>query len=206
MRVYDKIPRAQAARKGWKIIKTRWIDINKGDDDNPNYRSRLVGKEFNTGPVDGIFAGTPPLEAVRFLIHEAATVRSDEPMGSKVLMINDVSRAFFEAPATRDICVELPKEDRTEPDVRHDKVGHLRMSLYGTRDASYNWQEEVAREMRKWGFRRGKYNPCLYFHESRQLRTFLHGDDFATVGTREGVNWFTQTLEKRFEIKSSCVG
>ena len=93
----------------------------------------------------------PPLEAVRFLIHEAATVRSDEPMGSKVLMINDVSRAFFEAPATRNICVELPKEDRTEPDVRHDKVGHLRMSLYGTRDASYNWQEEVAKEMRGWG-------------------------------------------------------
>ena len=159
MRVYDKIPRALAARKGWKIIKTRWIDINKGDDDNPNYRSRLVGKEFNTGPIDGLFAGTPPLEAVRFLIHEAATVRSDEPMGSKVLMINDVSRAFFEAPATRNICVELPKEDRTEPDVRHDKVGHLRMSLYGTRDASYNWQEEVAREMRGWGFKQGKYNP-----------------------------------------------
>ena len=44
MRVYDKIPRAQAVRKGWKVIKTRWIDINKGDDDNPNYRSRLVGK------------------------------------------------------------------------------------------------------------------------------------------------------------------
>ena len=65
MRVYDKIPRALAVRKGWKIIKTRWIDINKGDDDNPNYRSRLVGKEFNTGPVDGLFAGTPPLEAVR---------------------------------------------------------------------------------------------------------------------------------------------
>ena len=86
-----KIPRAQATRKGWKIIKTRWVDINKGDDENPNYRSRLVGKEFNTGPVDGLFAGTPPLEAVRFLIHEAATVRSDEPMGSKVLMINDVS-------------------------------------------------------------------------------------------------------------------
>ena len=70
MRVYDKIPRAQAARKGWKIIKTRWIDINKGDDDNPNYRSRLVGKEFNNEAMDGIFAGTPPLEALRCQIHE----------------------------------------------------------------------------------------------------------------------------------------
>ena len=98
MRVYDKIPRSQAQRQGWKVVKTRWIDINKGDDENPNYRSRLVGKEFNNEQMDGLFAGTPPLEALRFLIHEAATVRSDEPLGSKVLMINDVSRAFFEAP------------------------------------------------------------------------------------------------------------
>ena len=36
MRVYDKIPRSMATTKGWKIMKTRWIDINKGDDENPN--------------------------------------------------------------------------------------------------------------------------------------------------------------------------
>ena len=43
-RVYEKIPRAQAARNKWKVVQVRWIDINKGDDENPNYRSRLVGK------------------------------------------------------------------------------------------------------------------------------------------------------------------
>ncbi len=43
--MYDKIPRSQAVRNGWEIIKqTRLIYINKGDDENPNYRSRLVGK------------------------------------------------------------------------------------------------------------------------------------------------------------------
>ena len=77
-RVYTKILRSQASRNGWKIVETRWIDINKGDDENPNYRSRLVGKEFNTEPMDGLFAGAPPLEAMRYIIHEAATVRSGE--------------------------------------------------------------------------------------------------------------------------------
>ena len=43
-RVYDKIPRSQALRNKWNIIQTRWIDINKGDDENPKYRSRMVGK------------------------------------------------------------------------------------------------------------------------------------------------------------------
>ena len=42
--VYDKISRSQAFRDRWKIIQTRLIDINKGDDENPVYRSRRVGK------------------------------------------------------------------------------------------------------------------------------------------------------------------
>ena len=86
-------------------IKARWIDINKGDDDNPVYRSRLVGKDFNDGQMDGLFAATPPLEALRFLAHEAATIRPDEEMGTNVIMVNDVARDFFEAPAMRNVCI-----------------------------------------------------------------------------------------------------
>ena len=67
----------------------------------------------------------------------------------------------------RNICIEIPKEDLLEADKRLDKVGHFRMSLYGTRDAAMNWQEEVAKEMRKIGFERGRYNPCLYYHRQR---------------------------------------
>ena len=33
--------------------------------------------KFNDGHMDGWFAATPPLEALRFLVHEAATVRSN---------------------------------------------------------------------------------------------------------------------------------
>ena len=43
MKVWTKIPRRSAQARGWKIIKTRWIDINKGDDANPIYRSRVMG-------------------------------------------------------------------------------------------------------------------------------------------------------------------
>ena len=121
-----------------------------------------MGQEFKNGEMEGIFAGTPPLEALRGIVHEAATVRKPDDMHDKVIMVNDVSRAFFEAPAMRQVCVELPSEDVTETDIRLDNVGHLQMSLYGTRDAAMNWQEEVAKEMKGWGFIRGRYNPCLY--------------------------------------------
>ena len=82
----------------------------------------------------------------------------------------------------------------------------MRMSLYEIRDAAMNWQEEVAKELRRLGFQRGVYNPCLYYHKERNLRTFLHGDDFATVGIRGGVKWFRGCLEERFETKTRVIG
>ena len=42
--VWDTMPRTHAQARGWNVIKTRWIDINKGDDVNPVYQSRPVGK------------------------------------------------------------------------------------------------------------------------------------------------------------------
>ena len=48
-KVWRKVSREASKRQGWKITKTRGIDINKGDSDNPDIRNRLVGKEFNNG-------------------------------------------------------------------------------------------------------------------------------------------------------------
>ena len=59
----------------------------------------------------------------------------------QMIMVSDIARAFFEAPATRSIAVELPPEDLDESEV--DCVGLLLKSLYGTRDAAKNFQEEV---------------------------------------------------------------
>ena len=35
-RVWTKVTREEARRKGWRIIKTRWTDINKGDERRPS--------------------------------------------------------------------------------------------------------------------------------------------------------------------------
>ena len=90
MKVYERVPRSVQRACGGKVIKTRWIDINKGDARRPNYRSRLVGKEFNTYADDSLYAATPPLEALRLIVSKAAT--SDK---RRHIMINDVRRAYF---------------------------------------------------------------------------------------------------------------
>ena len=63
-----------------------------------------------------------------------------------------------------------------------DNVGLLNMSLYGTRDAAINWQKEVERQMQQWGFKRGKYNPCLYHNKRLNIKTMVHGDDVFSAG------------------------
>ena len=52
---------------------TRWVDVYKGDDNNPEYRSRIVAKEFNSGQEERLFAATPPLEAKEIRFSMAVT-------------------------------------------------------------------------------------------------------------------------------------
>ena len=54
-------------------IGTRWIDVNKGDDQYPDYRSRLVAQEIKRDRRDDLFAATPPLEAKKILFALAVT-------------------------------------------------------------------------------------------------------------------------------------
>ena len=57
MCVYDKVDRSMA--KGFKLVRTKWIDTNKGDYNNADYRSRLVAMEFNEYADPFLFAATP---------------------------------------------------------------------------------------------------------------------------------------------------
>ena len=71
-------------------------------------------------------------------------------------MSNDVKRAYFHAPATRGLYVELPDED---PGKAQGLVGKLNLSLYGTRDAAANRQKCVAEDLVGIGFQQGLSNP-----------------------------------------------
>ena len=68
--VYTVVPTAEAYQvTGKGPIGTRVIDVNKGDANNPNYRSRFVAMDFKKGsPSTELFAGMPPLEAKNFLL------------------------------------------------------------------------------------------------------------------------------------------
>ena len=74
--VWAKRPRRLAKqRTGKGPISVRWVDVNKGDDLNPKYRSRLVARQLKAHDRSGasFFAPTPPLEALRTALSVTTT-------------------------------------------------------------------------------------------------------------------------------------
>ena len=197
MGVYRVADKAECLRvTGQPPVKSRWLDINKGDDVNKNYRSRWVAKQFKTHDDFELFAATPPLDAIRYILSSAASMKNGK------LMSNDVRRAYFFAPATRPIYVELPDEAGE----KSDKCGRLLKSLYGTRDAANNWSQAYSKILLDIGFKQGVSNPCLFFHSERNIRTVVHGDDFLSAAEGSQLTWLQKELSKQLDIKTERMG
>ena len=113
--------------------------MNKQDETNPKYRSRLVAKQFKTNNDPELFAATPPLEALKMIISIAATRHKVLKKITRKIMINDVSRAYFYANSDRPTFVEICEEDWEPGD--EAMCGELNVSMYGTRRAAQNWQK-----------------------------------------------------------------
>ena len=204
MGVWEKIPRSKVP-KGTKIIGTRWVDVNKQDETNPLYRSRLVAQEIKRGSgFDEFFAAMPSLAALKLLltiaVSDSLPLEKGERRKAKQSFLGflDVKRAHFYSKATRELYVEIPSEGKKPED--GDVVGRLVRSLYGTRDAPMNWELTIAEFMKKLGFVQGKSNPCIYYHASRELRTEVHGDDFTTVGSFDDIKWFHTSAAKEWQV------
>ena len=150
-----------------------------------DYRARLVGRELKAmgGKQECLFAATPPLESLRFVISIAASrQRRPEPFR---IMATDVKRAYFYAAASRSLYIEIPEEDLEEDD--EGMVGQLQLSLYGTRDAAANSTACYTDFLQKLGFEQGKASPCNFYHPKKELSLTVHGDDFTTAGTERAL-------------------
>ena len=199
--VYEKVPVEECHQKTGKApIKVKWVDINKGDEINKEYRSRLIAKEIKMDKNVDLFAATPPSEAKNMLFSMAVTEGIGHPLGNpadrmKIDFI-DNSRAYFQADAIRDMYVQLPDEDWEE-----GMCGRLLKSMYKTRDAAQNWGAAYSEFMKSIGFKQGKSSPCVFCHSERELRYVVHGDEFTVLGWESQVDWFWQKIKTKFLSK-----
>ena len=175
-------------------ISTKWIDTNKGDEVHPNIRSRFAAREIAYDKDSAMFAATPPLEANKLLYSLAVTEGvgyfEGDQEGRMCLMFVDIKRAFLNANARRAVYVVLPPEDYKE-----GMCGRLLKSLYGTRDAARNWEEEYSTYLQSIGFLRGVSSPSVFYHPTREVRVVVHGDDFTFLGWRGQLLWARGEME-----------
>ena len=200
-KVYSKVPIEECRRVTSKEpVGSKWIDINKGDSANPEYRSRLVAQEIKRDVRDDLFAATPPLEAKKALFSLAASSlakgRSVNDRGVQKLLFVDVKRAYFYAQARRDVYVKLPPEDH-----EHGMCGKLNKAMYGTRDAASNWEHKYRAHLESVGFTCGKSTPCAFYHHQRKLRLVVHGDDYTFLGSDAQLQWAKKMMSDEYEIK-----
>ena len=92
-------------------------------------RSRMCVREFKSDDRPVFYAETPPLGALKATISIAANRKE-----TFSIMHIDVSRAYFHAKAQRLVLIQLPVEDRMGTDA--GKIGLMKKSMYGTRDAA----------------------------------------------------------------------
>lgn len=86
-------------------ITVRWVDVSKGDDVEPNIRSRLVARQIRQLGEEAIFAPSPPLHLLRTVISLASTditgraphVRDTASERRTQISTIDISRAYFNA-------------------------------------------------------------------------------------------------------------
>ena len=119
-------------------------------------------------------------------------------------MANDISRAFFHAPAKRGVYVQFPEEDREEGE--KELCGRLNFSMYGTRDAVQNWFTEYSRQFIQVGFEHGNASLCTFYHKERSIRTFVHGVDYLSTGKPEQLHWLKEQFETNFQVRTQILG
>ena len=85
--------------------------------------------------------------------------------------------------------VELPPEDY-QPGDEH-LCGLLRYSLYGTRDAAQNWEEELASTLSGLGLTRRSACPCVWrgLIKGEDIVATVHGDDITMCDDNRDRPW-----------------
>ena len=134
-----------------------------------------MGREFKGHDTnrDDLFAATPPLEAKKSLIALASCQRNVPNHLKKKLGFIDIKKAYFHAKAKRLVYVTLP-EEVCSPGEFGKVCGRLNYSLYGTRDATSNWEECYSQALVQVGFKAGFASQCVFHHPAHDISTVMH--------------------------------
>ena len=163
-------------------------------------RSRMCAREFKSGDWPDLYAGTPPLEALKAIISIAANHKE-----TFSIMHIDVSRAYFHVKAQKPVLIRLPVEDRMGTDAW--KVGLMKKSsMSGTRDTASNWERDWQEHVKNWGFQLGLSSKKLFHHKEKRASGLTHGDNFVLTRPTKKLMEPERKMTSVYPIKAKIIG
>ena len=186
--VYEEV--SEELARGKRIWNSAWLDSQK----KPGLvRSRLVVNQVRGAcKREDVFAGTPPLAAMRFVLSRAASRGHGRCIGSW-----DVSVAFFHATIEEEVFLRPPKNMRKD-----ETIWKLLKAMYGTQGASSRWQWPVRETLCDGQWKILTSVPCVGYNETEDSMVVIHGDDFVAESHDRSLDKLNAVLDS-FEIKRS---
>ena len=188
---------------GRKPFGMRWIDCNKGDEQRPELRSRLVVQEtrqtstISVSDIAAVTSSTPPLEVVRSFCSLMMSMKGTggEPLALQFL---DVSRAYSHA--------EVLRDDFYVETVPQMGLRKTRACLLGVVGMGCEMQDRLWNSLSviiSWimTLNKGCSVHASSLHRSKFLLYFVHSDDYTGIGVRGDLEGYKAKLSERFIIK-----
>jgi len=201
--VGEEVPEGECEEMtGKPPVTTKWVRVNKGTEESPLVRARLVARDFKIKGDDrgSLFASMPPLEANKMLFRMAAKDRPTWRRGRltrRKLFFIDVKKAHLNGKVQDDVYAYVRLPD--------GRVWRLKRWLYGMRPAAQAWEEDFAKRLEGIGFERGKSAPTTFFRRSTGCRCVVHGDDFTFLTYDDTGREIVKKMKEWYDLKLRAV-
>lgn len=178
------------------ILDTKWVFAYKSMEENEidRFKARLVVRGFAQKYYDEIYSPVARMTTIRALLI----------VGNQLGYIFhqlDVKTAFLNGFLNEDIYIFPPKGINIE----NNSVFKLKKSLYGLKQSSKCWNDEINRFLLEIGFYRSESDFCLYALNTKseeKIFLLIYVDDIILCGSNEcQLNEVKYKLMQKFKMK-----
>ena len=183
--VYEVVDEMEATGQ---VADAKWVDRQKGS----VVRSRIVARQFATKSLEHLFAETPDATVLRAILSNLATDKD------KVLLVADVTSAYYQAPVVIDQYVRPPTDQREK-----GQLWKLKRAMPGLRIASRSWQDHCASVVEEvLGQRRSLVDSCAFAQQEDGTISAIWGDDLVGSGYRTNMEVVKEKLHEALECNT----
>ena len=182
-----------------KVISSTWVHKEKQDDKGNTYiKSRLCPRGFEQ--IKHTDYDPEKLAAPTILLATTLLMFALESSNNMVSRTLDIKGAFRIPKLNEEVYLEIPQGMKQI----EGKALLLNNSLYGLKQAAYNWHQELCALLEKNDYMKSKIDGCLYYKQKDDKLTLIgiYVDDIRVLAdTLEDLNATDEIISAEFPVQ-----